>query len=113
MQQSLPRLCAHQGVLADISGSGEKAGSTVGEIEAPHPDKPGVESNTANGLFGLIEALQPMLERSGIVETEIVAGLECGAFEIHFPKRFTRVLRLLRLLPYSLYFPAIRRLTGL
>lgn len=44
---------------------------------------------------------------------EIVAGLERGEFEIHFPKRFTRVLRLLRLLPYSLYFPAIRRLTGL
>ena len=43
---------------------------------------------------------------------EIVAGLEEGEFEIHFPKRFTRVLRLLRLLPYSLYFPAIRRLTG-
>ncbi|MGZ5101234.1 MAG: SDR family NAD(P)-dependent oxidoreductase [Usitatibacter sp.] len=43
---------------------------------------------------------------------EILAGLERGEFEIHFPRRFTRVLRMLRLLPYSLYFPAIRRLTG-
>lgn len=43
---------------------------------------------------------------------EIMAGMERGEFEIHFPKRFTRVLRLLRLLPYSLYFPAIRRMTG-
>ena len=44
---------------------------------------------------------------------EIVAGLERGEFEIHFPKRFTRVLKALRHLPYGLYFPAIRRFTGL
>lgn len=35
---------------------------------------------------------------------EIVAGLEDGAFEIHFPKRFTRWLRFIRHLPYSLKF---------
>ena len=28
------------------------------------------------------------------------------------PKRFTRLLKVLRLLPYRLYFPLIRRLTG-
>lgn len=33
-------------------------------------------------------------------------------FEITFPKRFTWFLKLLRLLPYRLYFPAIRRTTG-
>jgi hypothetical protein len=27
-------------------------------------------------------------------------------FEIHYPKRFTRVMKLLALLPYGLYFPA-------
>ena len=41
---------------------------------------------------------------------EIVAGFGRGEFEIHFPKRFTRVLRLLRLLPYRIYFSLIRRL---
>ena len=30
----------------------------------------------------------------------IIAGFECGDFEIHFPKRFTLWLKLLRLLPY-------------
>jgi len=40
---------------------------------------------------------------------EIVAGLERGRFEIHFPRRFTRVLKLLRLLPPRLYFAAVRR----
>jgi short-subunit dehydrogenase len=39
----------------------------------------------------------------------MVAGWEAGAFEIHFPKRFTRMLKALRQLPDSLYFGAIRR----
>lgn len=43
---------------------------------------------------------------------EIVRGLTRGEFEIHFPKRFTRVLKALRQLPYSLYFPAIKRALG-
>ena len=36
-----------------------------------------------------------------------------GEFDIHFPKRFTGWLKLLRLLPYRLYFPLVRRFTGL
>jgi short-subunit dehydrogenase len=41
----------------------------------------------------------------------IVRGWQRGEFEIHFPKRFTRVMKLLRLLPYRAYFPLIQRLT--
>lgn len=44
---------------------------------------------------------------------EIVDGLRAGRFEIHFPRAFTRKLKLLRLLPYRLYFPLIRKATGL
>ncbi len=43
--------------------------------------------------------------------SEIIAGFEGGEFEIHFPKRFTRKLKFLRHLPYSLYFSAIKRST--
>lgn len=43
----------------------------------------------------------------------IVQGWEKGKFEIHFPKRFTFWMKLLRLLPYRLYFAAVRRITGL
>ncbi len=43
----------------------------------------------------------------------IVHGWSQGEFEIHFPKRFTRVMKLLRLLPYRLYFALVRRITGL
>jgi NAD(P)-dependent dehydrogenase (short-subunit alcohol dehydrogenase family) len=44
---------------------------------------------------------------------EIVHGWEQGDFDIHFPKRFTRVMKLMRQVPYSLYFPLIKRFTGL
>ncbi len=44
---------------------------------------------------------------------DIVAHWEKGRFEIHFPKRFTRWMRLLRILPYTLYFQATRKFTGL
>jgi NAD(P)-dependent dehydrogenase (short-subunit alcohol dehydrogenase family) len=42
----------------------------------------------------------------------ILRGLASSAFEIHFPKRFTYFMKLLRLLPYRLYFFLIRRITG-
>jgi hypothetical protein len=41
----------------------------------------------------------------------IVAGLERGAFEIHFPHRFTYVMKALALLPAALYLPLLRWLT--
>jgi len=41
----------------------------------------------------------------------IIAGLERGAFEIHFPRRFTWVMKALALLPARLYLPLIRWLT--
>ena len=44
---------------------------------------------------------------------EIINGFEKGEFEIHFPKRFTNMLKILRHLPYSLYFAAIKKSTKL
>jgi hypothetical protein len=41
----------------------------------------------------------------------IVEGWARGAFEIHFPKRFTLWLKALRLLPYRAYFDLVRRAT--
>ena len=39
-------------------------------------------------------------------------GLQSRAFEITFPRRFTWLLKLLRLLPYPLYFALTRRLVN-
>ncbi len=44
---------------------------------------------------------------------DIIDGLASGCFEIHFPKRFTRLVKLLSHLPYRWYFPLVRRITGI
>ena len=41
------------------------------------------------------------------------AGWARGDFDIHFPKRFTRWMKLLQLLPARAHFAAMRRFTGL
>ena len=41
----------------------------------------------------------------------LVRGLAGGGFEVTFPRRFTWVLKLIRLLPYRLYFPLMARIT--
>lgn len=43
----------------------------------------------------------------------VLRGWARGEFEIHFPRRFTTWLKLLRLLPYRAYFPLVHRMTGL
>jgi NAD(P)-dependent dehydrogenase (short-subunit alcohol dehydrogenase family) len=43
----------------------------------------------------------------------MLKGWAEGAFDIHFPKRFTLWLKIMRLLPYRLYFALVRRFTGL
>lgn len=40
---------------------------------------------------------------------QTLKGLGKGQFEIHYPKRFTLWLKLLRVLPYGLYFALIRK----
>jgi NAD(P)-dependent dehydrogenase (short-subunit alcohol dehydrogenase family) len=44
---------------------------------------------------------------------EILRGWQRGAFEIHFPKRFTRWLKLLQFLPNRWYFALIHKATRL
>jgi NAD(P)-dependent dehydrogenase (short-subunit alcohol dehydrogenase family) len=55
----------------------------------------------------------PALMTASAAGAALVDGIERGQFHIHFPKRFTNSLRLARLLPYSLYFWLIRKVTGL
>ncbi len=55
----------------------------------------------------------PHLITAEAAALEILRGLERGDFEIHFPRAFTRQLKLLQLLPYRLYFAAVRKATRL
>jgi len=61
---------------------------------------------TAQNDFEMPALLTPKQAASAIVK-----GWAQGRFEIHFPKRFTLWLKLLRLLPYSMYFFAVRKAT--
>lgn len=95
---------------------------------------------TKAGLINMCEALKPEMDRNGIgltlvnpgfvrtpltdrnefnmpflMEPEdaaerLVRGIESGRFEVTFPKRLTWGLKLLRCLPYLLYFPLTRNL---
>lgn len=68
---------------------------------AVHVINPGFVATplTAQNDFHMPALLTP--EQAAI---EIIQGLEEGRFEIHFPRRFTAWLRLLRRLPYRLRF---------
>jgi len=55
----------------------------------------------------------PALISAETAAHQIVRGIESGEFHIHFPRRFTNWLRVLRLLPYRLYFWLIHKVTGL
>ncbi len=59
------------------------------------------------------EFKMPALISSEEAARHMVRGFELGDFEIHFPKRFTRFMKLLRILPHRLFFPIVHRITGL
>jgi len=63
---------------------------------------------TAGNQFSMPALISPAQAAAAIL-----AGWARGEFEIHFPKRFTLWMKTLRVLPYALYFPAIRKFTGL
>lgn len=54
----------------------------------------------------------PLLMEPEDAARRIVRALDGGAFEIAFPRRLAWGLKLLRCLPYWLYFPLVRRGTG-
>lgn len=59
------------------------------------------------------EFTMPALITPEVAAAEILKGWAAGSFEIHFPKRFTLWMKALALLPARLYFPVIRKFTGL
>lgn len=62
---------------------------------------------TARNDFAMPALLTPAQAAIAAVD-----GFKSANFEIHFPKRFTRLMKFFAHLPYRLYFPLIRRFTG-
>lgn len=54
----------------------------------------------------------PFLITAEKAAERMVAALASRRFEVTFPRRFTFMLKIMRCLPYGLYFPIIRRMTG-
>lgn len=54
----------------------------------------------------------PALMSPDAAAQAILRGWARGAFEIHFPKRFTLVMKAMRLLPFAVYQRLVRRVTG-
>ena len=63
---------------------------------------------TAKNDFRMPALLTPEQAASAMLR-----GWEGGAFEMHFPRRFTTWLKLMRMLPYRWYFALVHRMTGL
>ena len=61
---------------------------------------------TAGNAFSMPALITPEQAANAILE-----GWRSGTFELHFPKRFTRWMQVLRLLPDRLFFALVRRVT--
>lgn len=80
-----------------------RAGIRISVCNPGFVDTPMTESNA----FPM-----PFLMRVDDAAEALKRGIYRGKFEIAFPTRFVLILKLLRSLPYSLYFPLMRRITG-
>ncbi len=109
--RGLPRALAYGPTKAALINLAESlyfdltdCGIGVSVICPGYVDTPLTEQNDYKmpGLISADEAARHMLD-----------GWRAGDFEMHFPKRFTRWVKALSHLGDSLYFRAVRRVTGL
>lgn len=109
--RGLPQSLAYGPTKAALANLGEvlygdlhALGIGVSVVQPGFVETPLTQQNSFRmpALISPAQAAQAMLQ-----------GWADGAFEIHFPKRFTWWLKLLRVLPYRLYFPLVRRFTQL
>lgn len=113
---------AGYGGLPSAAGYGASKAALINMAEALKLDLQG--RNVIVRLISPGFVRTPLTDRNDfpmpfLMEVETAADrlwteLETGSdFEIVFPRRFACIMKLLRLLPYRLYFPLVRRFTGL
>ena len=81
----------------------DRAGVTIQLIDPGFVKTPLTDKN---------EFAMPFLISADVAAERIARGLRGGGFEVAFPRAFVWILKLLRLLPYALYFPLVGRTTG-
>lgn len=81
----------------------DKLGVGIQVVNPGFVDTPATKKNKFK-----MPALMPVDEAA----RRIVAGIAGGGFEITFPRRFTYVLKALKLLPYGAYFWLVTKATG-
>ncbi|WP_417514084.1 SDR family NAD(P)-dependent oxidoreductase [Minwuia sp.] len=77
-------------------------GVTVGIINPGFIDTPLTQKN---------DFPMPFLMPVDKAAEQLVDGVLDGRFEVAFPRTFVWILKLVRMLPYALYFPLVRRVT--
>jgi NAD(P)-dependent dehydrogenase (short-subunit alcohol dehydrogenase family) len=109
--RGLPNALAYGPTKAALINLAESAwfdlsreGIGVSVVCPGYVDTPLVAQNdyTMPGLISAEQAAKAML-----------AGWQAGDFQLHFPKRFTRWVKLASLLPDGLWFRLVRKVTGL
>jgi NAD(P)-dependent dehydrogenase (short-subunit alcohol dehydrogenase family) len=127
MPRFIERRQGHISVVASVAGyrglpSAAAYGATKAalinmcEALAPELRRDGVRLSLVNPGFVRTpltdrnEFPMPFLMDVDKAAARLVAGLDAGRFEITFPRRFTILLKLLRCLPYPLYFALTSRL---
>jgi len=104
--------------LSAAYGSSKAALTHIAEALKPECDRAGIKLQVISPGFvdtpmtAVNDFPMPMMITAEAAARHIRRGLRSSAFDIHFPKGFTLQLKLLRLLPYRLYFAIARRLGG-
>ena len=126
----LARKAGHISLVSSVAGYrglpqglayGPTKAALINLAETLHVDLKPVGVSTSLICPGFVETpltaqnkfAMPSLIKPEQAADEILKGWGKGEFEIHFPKRFTFMMKALALLPPALYFPAIRKFTGL
>lgn len=121
--------CGQVVFVASVSGySGLPAASAYGATKAAiinmaeslsfDFEKMNIRTQVVNPGFVDTPATQkndfemPALVSADKAVAEMIHGIEQGGFEITFPRRFTYMLKFLRMLPHPLYFWIMKRQTG-
>lgn len=129
LEKMIPSRSGHIAVVASVAGyrglptSAYYGASKAAQINLAESlkfdlDRHGIKLQLVNPGFVKTpltdknEFSMPFLLEVDDAAERIARGLDSNAFEITFPRRFAYLLKCLRILPYRLYFPIVRRMTG-